>query len=113
MNQLYLKIAGVTLVLLLALYVFFPVGARQDKPGANTVSTSTVKSETAKAEQPAKTTGPASKPQTATARSKQPATGKSQPARQAKAKQIEPDDTLRKAESKSRSGPPSKMYGGL
>jgi hypothetical protein len=97
MNVQYLKLGTSVLAIALATYVFFPVNARHT---------------TATSAQPAAASGAVAKNSRATSAQHKPVR---KTAAQAKASElkIEPAKTLRKQQSANRSGPPSKMYGGM
>jgi cytoskeletal protein RodZ len=113
MNQQYIKIAGLTLAIFLAVYIFFPVSAKQSgKPEQATPAP--VASVTPNNSEPAANKSEQANAEQAKAKSsKKTSSAKSSTSTKSTAQKIEPEKTLRKAETRGRSGPPSKMYGGL
>ena len=109
MNLKYLKLSVVAIALALVTYIFFPVSAKHTK---QTMASSAQKSESVHADFHVKAA------QTKTDKRQHPrkkSKSKSHALAKAKAKgqKIEPEKTLRQEQTSSRSGPPSKMYGGL
>ncbi|MBI1422508.1 MAG: hypothetical protein GC149_03505 [Gammaproteobacteria bacterium] len=92
MNIRYIKTGALVIGLGMVSYIFFPVNGQADKQV--TRSTNSVQTNSTR---PAKVTSRKS----------------DTPRRHVTEARIEPDTALRKSAPKRRSGPPSKMYGGL
>ena len=102
MNFQYLKISVVAIGAAVLTYIFFPIGAQSSKPLTHS-TTAASGTKQAAADQAAKAKQDR--------HNLQVKKSTRQSAAQAK---IEPDTTLRKERIRhKRSGPPSKMYGGL
>ena len=96
----YIKIGASVLAVALVTYVFFPVNARHMTPTSTQAGAASARKTTHAASARTKPTHKQSNHHS-TALAKD------------SGQQIEPDKTLRKQQSPNRSGPPSKMYGGL
>lgn len=113
MNQQYIKIAGAALAMLLVVYIFFPVSAKQGGQPEQATPAPVASATSNKSEPAANKSAQAKAEQAKAKSSKKTSPAKSSSTTKSTAQKIEPDKTLRKAETKGRSGPPSKMYGGL
>lgn len=105
MNLQMIKIGGVVMVMALVTYVFFPANAELAKQGKASTqinaapATNTPQSARAESGKPKNVQKKSSTKQMTVARRSEPP--------------IEPEKTLRKNQKPNRSGPPSKMYGGM
>ena len=113
MNQQYIKLAGLALGILLVLYVFFPTSARVGTDPSQPSQTTTASSHEDKSAKATDKSSQTSAAEVQAKSSKKASSKKSSAKTNSTAQKIEPEQTLRKAEVKTRSGPPSKMYGGL
>jgi hypothetical protein len=112
MKQQYWKIASIVVGVLLVIYVFFPVSGHENKMQGQPEQAFNSAQQLAK---PATRTHK-SKPRkqsSAQDRINQQQTKPRSSAGRERQKAIKPDITLRQAQRHTRSGPPSKMYGGL
>ena len=107
MNLHYIKTGAAVIVMAILTYVFFPVSAERTatkKPTSRTAQASTQQ------------TNKVNATRTASGKQKQikkKSIHKSAALAKQSEQKIEPDKTLRKEQTSSRSGPPSKMYGGI
>jgi len=113
MNQQYIKIVGITVSVLLVLYIFFPLNAKQVSNSVSPGQASAVSAKQGDSVKQADKPAQAASGQTQAKTTKQNSSKKSSTQSKSTMQKIEPEQKLRKAESKTRSGPPSKMYGGL
>lgn len=103
----YLRIGLAVIVTALVTYVFFPVNAEHTTSLQSSVRTSTAAVSGAKSVKSANTDSAKHKQTRKTSNHNSTELAKSGEPK------IEPDKTLRKEQSPTRSGPPSKMYGGM
>ena len=107
MNLKYLKLSVVAIALVLVTYIFFPASAKHSK---RSMAASAQKSASKHTDNHVKAA------QTKTDKRQHPrkkSKSKSHALAKANGQKIEPEKTLRQEQTSSRSGPPSKMYGGL
>lgn len=114
MNLHYIKIGMAAIVVAMVTYIFFPVSAKPNKSLSRPAQTSAATAQKSASES-ANNNVKSARTETAKQKhSKKKSSHKSESLAKASGQQIAPETTLRKTETaRRRSGPPSKMYGGL